>query len=448
MKISPFWWHDLGSENTLEITPAPLPEQADVVVVGAGFTGLAAALTFVRHGRSVVVLDRGQPGLGASTRNGGICSGNLRVKHAVLKERHGIEHANRIYAEAVDAREDLRQFIETENIDCSLKNSGWLLGAMSQAHYEMLAREAEALNAIAGHDIEMLPRDQVTAEINSPRFYGGMLRREIDSFHPARFFAGLLDIARREGVVICPDRTVMSIDDDDTGKARGNAGSKAGGKIVRLAEGSIRAGKVMVATNGYTGRQHAFSQFVRQRLVPVQSAIIVTEKLGHERVSAMFPGMRSSSTTAHLSAYFRPTPDGERILLGSRSFDRVQPSRRTVFYLKRLLADLFPQLRDVGIDYCWLGNVAFTRTQLPAIFTRDDITYSCGYAGSGTVWARWLGRKAAEECLGMTNNPSVFSGPPPETIPFYDGDPWFMPLVSGYYASRDIVNEWRFGKRS
>ena len=438
MKISPFWWHDLGSEKALEIAPAPLPEKADVVVVGAGFTGISAALTFIRHGRSVVVLDRGQPGLGASTRNGGICSGNLRVKHAVLKERHGLDHANRIYAEAVDAREDLRQFIENENIDCSLKRSGWLLGAMSQANYETLSREAEALNAIPGHDIEMLPRDQVTAEMNSPRFYGGMLRREIDSFHPARFFAGLLEIAEREGVVICPDRTVMSIDDDGS----------AGGKIVRLAEGSIRAGKVMVATNGYTGRQHAFSQFVRQRLVPVQSAIIVTEKLGRARVGELFPGMRSSSTTAHLSAYFRPTPNGERILLGSRSFDRLQPSRRTVIYLKRLLTDLFPQLHDVGIDYCWLGNVAFTRTHLPAIFTRDDVTYSCGYAGSGTVWARWLGRKAAEECLGMTNSPSVFSGPPPETIPFYDGDPWFMPLVTGYYASRDMLNEWRFGQRN
>lgn len=115
--------------------------------------------------------------------------------------------------------------------------------------------------------------------------------------------------------------------------------------------------------------------------------------------------------------------------------------------LKRLLTDLFPELHDVGIDYSWLGNVAFTRSHLPSIFTRDGVTYSCGYAGSGTVWARWLGRKAAEEALGMTNRPSVFSGPPPETVPFYDGDPWFMPVINTYFASRDLINEWRFGNR-
>lgn len=435
MKISPYWWHSLAGDDTLSIDPAIVPEKADVVVVGAGFTGLAAALTFVRHGRSVVVLDRGQPGLGASTRNGGICSGNLRVKHKALAERHGLEHANRVYAEAVDAREDLREFIETEKIQCGLDRRGWLLGAMSAADYDQLSQQAEALGAIPGHDIEMIPRDQITAQINSPRFYGGMLRREIDCFHPGQFFAGLLKLAQREGVMIIPDTPVEEIM------------TEGEGKLVRHNKGIIKAGKVMIATNGYTGREHPFSTFLRQRLVPVQSAIIVTENLGRERVAEFFPELRSASTTAHLSAYFRPTPDGDRILLGSRSFSRHQPSRRTVLYLKNLLADIFPALEDVGIEYCWLGNVAFTRSHLPAIFSHDGITYSCGYAGSGTVWARWLGRKAAEECLGLTNNPSVFSGAPPQSVPLYDGDPWFMPFVTSYYAARDFANEWRFGLR-
>lgn len=435
MKISPYWWHEPEPDPGLALAPTALPEKADVVIVGAGFTGLSAALTFSRHGRSVVVIDRGQPGLGASTRNGGICSGNLRVKHAMLKDRFGLDRANRINAEAVEAREDLRQFIEDEGIDCHLARNGWLLGAMSTADYDRLARDAEALNAIPGHDIVMIPKSALRDEINTGRFYGGMLRPNTDSFHPGMFFAGLLRLVQQQGVVICPDTAVATIEDDDTAKR------------VHTAKGTIAAGKVLVATNAYTGRDHDFSRYLRQRLVPVQSAIIVTERLGKEKVSALFPKMRSSSTTANLSAYFRPTPDGERILLGARSFDRLQPSRRTVLFLKRLLTDLFPELHDVGIDYSWLGNVAFTRSHLPSIFTRDGVTYACGYAGSGTVWARWLGRKAAEECLGMTNSPSVFSGEPPEAIPFYDGNPWFMPLVNSWYASRDLLNEWRFGQR-
>ena len=435
MKISPFWWHSLRPDEQLNLKPKAVPESADVVIVGAGFTGLSAGLTYARHGRSVVVLDSGQPGLGASTRNGGICSGNLRVRHSVLKARHGLDYANRVYGEAVEARQDMRDFVEREKIDCGFANRGWLLGAMSEADYTRLSQDAEALSAIPGHDIDMIPKTAITDEINSPRYYGGMLRREIDSFHPGQFFAGLMRLVQKEGVVICPETPVTGIDNDPDGK------------IVHHAHGSVRAGQVMIATNGYTGQDHLFTKFLRQRLVPVQSAIIVTENLGRDRVTSLFPKLRSSSTTANLSAYFRPTPDGERVLLGARSFSRLQPSRRTVLFLKTLLADIFPELEDVGIDYCWLGNVAFTKSHLPTIFSHDGITYACGYAGSGTIWARWLGRKAAEESLGLTNNPSVFSGAPPETIPFYDGNPWFMPLVTSYFAARDLANEWRFGLR-
>ena len=137
-------------------------------------------------------------------------------------------------------------------------------------------------------------------------------------------------------------------------------------------------------------------------------------------------------------------PDEDRILLGARSFDRLEPSGRSVAFLKKKLVDMLPELADYDIDYCWLGNVAFNQRQLPAMFKEDGVYYAAGYAGSGTVWARWLGKKTAELAMGMSNQTSVFYDKPPQKIPLYDGDPWFMPFVNGYFAVQDKVNEWGY----
>ena len=105
------------------------------------------------------------------------------------------------------------------------------------------------------------------------------------------------------------------------------------------------------------------------------------------------PKLRMYGDTSNLYSYFRPTPDRKRILLGSRGFDKIEVTDRTVNYLKRKLCLIFPELSNVKIDFCWQGNVGFTRPQLPVIFEHDEIYYAAGYAGSGTVWARWLGKK-------------------------------------------------------
>ena len=164
---------------------------------------------------------------------------------------------------------------------------------------------------------------------------------------------------------------------------------------------------------------------------------MVTEDLGEDRIKQLMPALRMYGNTAALYCYFRPTPDRRRILLGARSFDRLTPSARSVAYLGRKLAELFPELADVKTEYCWLGNVAFYTSQLPRIFTHDDIWYAAGYAGSGTVWARWLGKKTAEMAFGLSNQPSQFYGLPPKAIPFYDGYPWFIKPVNTSYALKD-----------
>ena len=439
IKRTPYWW-DI-KDSLAAPDNKPLPATVDIAIVGGGFAGLSAALTAAEAGRSVILFDEGQPGRAASTRNGGICSGHLRLSHSVLTKRYGKLNADAVYAEAAIAREDIASFIKQHDIDCDYYQSGHFNGALSPRDFEAMKRDVDNLNAIPGIDAKLIGKQSVSNEIQTDRFYGGLLRRDLAGYHPAKFFASLLKIVAGAGVQIEADTEVQMISNTQNGKSD-----------IVTARGTVTAGKVIVATNAYTGRKPSFGHFLRRRLVPVQSCIMVTELLGKARVKALMPGLRLYGNTAKLSCYFRPTPDGKRILLGARSFDRFSPSDKSVRFLRSMLSGMFPSLSNVGVDYSWLGNVAFNRTYLPSVFEVDGIVYAGGYGGSGTVWARWLGKKAAQMALGQDNAPSIFTslhhGAPPPKIPFYDGEPWFLPLVNTRYALQDRMNQMQFGYRA
>src|SRR5215210_6793316 len=154
-KNAVYWWEEAPLAS---LAREPVSPSADVVIVGAGYTGLGAAIRLARAGRSVQVFDKQHPGEGASTRNGGITSGNLRPSHAELVRRFGEERATAIEAEAKAAREDLYRFIADEKIDCDFALTGRFSGASAPRDYERLAREAEALNRTLGIEAYAVPR--------------------------------------------------------------------------------------------------------------------------------------------------------------------------------------------------------------------------------------------------------------------------------------------------
>ncbi len=426
MKKNAYWWEI--DEKLSPIGEQPLPRKSDFVVVGGGYTGISAGLTLAKQGKSVVVIDSGKPGFGASTRNGGICSGQIRLSHSALTKIYGVSFADEAYAEGIEARLDLTKFCKEENINCQFQMTGRFTGAMSKGDYDLQLKETDRLNNIDGHKAFMVSKQLQGNEIATDLFYGGMVRDEIGGFHPGKFFAGLLKRAEEAGVIVISDLPVLEIRNEKEGK-----------KIVVTAKDQICAGKVIIATNAYTGTKYKVGKFLRKRLVPAKSAIIVTENLGVDYVKKLMPKLRMYGDTSNLYSYFRPTPDRKRILLGSRGFDKIEVTGRTVDYLKRKLCLIFPELFNVKIDYCWQGNVGFTRPQLPVIFEHDEIYYAAGYAGSGTVWARWLGKKAAEIAMGTSNKQSIFYASPPQSIPFYNGNPWFLPIYQYYFALKDWI---------
>ena len=418
-KNEPYWW-----EHAPLAAPErkPVPSSADVVIVGAGYTGLAAAIRLARAGRSVQVFDKQRPGEGASTRNGGITSGNLRPSLSELVKRFGEARAGAILAEAKAAREDLYRFIGEERIDCDFALTGRFSGASARGDYERLAREAEALNRAFGIEAYAVSRNEQRLVLGTDFYHGGAVRMDIGGLHPAKFHAGLLRLACAAGATVHAETAVQGI--------RGDGDAYE----VATARGVVRARDVIVGVNGYAD---AADRWLRRRLVPVRSRMITTAPLSANLMGELMPRRMMCSETRKLHYYYRPSPDGERILFGGRDGTIAGDPDWPTESLRRALVDIFPVLENTEVTHSWFGHVAMNRDMVPRIFTRRGVRYAAGYCGSGVVWARWAGEKAAKQILGDASGASALDFRPPPAIPLFAGKAWFMPAVFGWLTLQD-----------
>jgi glycine/D-amino acid oxidase-like deaminating enzyme len=418
--FTPYWWQ---AATPAELPAVPVDADCDAVVVGAGYAGLSAALTLARAGRSVQVFDAGNPGHGASSRNGGICSGNLRPSISTLIKKFGPERATQMFAEGVAARADLKRFIEEENIDCAYELSGRFTGACEAGHFDDLERTAELLNRNFDIGATMVERADQHGEIGTDFYHGGVLRPDIGGLHPALFHKEMLARVIGAGVKVHGRTPVRDIRRDGAGFT------------VAIDGREIACGDVIVCTNGYTDQG---LPWLRRRLVPVASQIIATEPLGDNLMAKLMPKRRMMGETRKMGHYYRPSPDGTRILLGGRIYGNHVPDQALPYdHLYNNLVGLFPELHGVGVSNVWWGFVAFTMDTLPQLAVRDGVHFATGFAGSGVVWARWFGMKAAMRVLGGPEGESAFAERVFQAIPFYDGRPWFLPAVQAWYAVRD-----------
>jgi len=419
-KSTPYWWDDMPlSQSGHE----KLPTETDVLIVGAGYTGLSAAITLARAGRSVLVLDRQRPGEGASTRNGGITSGNIRPSHAQLVRSFGEKRAFAIQAEGKEAREDLGRFIEEEGIDCNYQATGRFFGAVTRAEYEASSRSADTLARTLGIESYAVPHNEQHRYIGTEFYQGGSVRMDIGGLDPAKFHAGMLRVALSAGARVKDATEVLSID------------REGAGFIVTTARGKVSAGQVLVCTNGYTG---PFDRWLRRRMVPVRSRIIATEPLSPQTMARLMPSLMMYTDGRQLSYYYRPSPDGTRILFGGRDSIMLDSAKNSTEHLRTELVRIFPELTNVALSHSWFGYVAMHRDMIPRLFRRNGIVYATGYCGSGVVWARWVGNKAALQILGNQDaGRTTFDFRPPKSVPFFNGTPWFMPIV---YAKMGFVD--------
>jgi glycine/D-amino acid oxidase-like deaminating enzyme len=424
MKLMPYWL-DTAPKFTGGQTEAPGGD-VDVAVVGAGFTGLSAAIALAKKGASVAVFDAGNVGSAASGRNGGMCNNGFAQDYGALSSQLGRERANMLYRAFDAGVSKVESLIAEEGIDCDFKRVGKLKLAAKPEHYEKLARSQALMAKECDPDTHMVTRAELRSEIGSDQYFGGMVFGKSAGMHVGRYGHGLAVAAAKRGVRIYENAPVVGL--------KRQAGSV---HQVETPGGSIRAKQVLLATG--TSAVGPLAWF-RRRIVPVGAFIIVTEPLSVEVLDRLTPRRRMTTDTKNFVNYFRVTPDN-RLLFGGRArFAATNPKSdvKSGAILQRSLVQVFPELRDTRIDYCWGGMVDMTRDRLPRAGERNGLFYSMGYSGHGTHMSTYMGAIMAEVLDGRADlNPwRDFDWP---AIPGHFGTPWFLPIVGAYYRFQDLV---------
>ena len=303
---------------------------------------------------------------------------------------------------------------------------GKLKLAAKPEHYEKLMRSQELLAREVDPDTRMVPREDLHTEVGSDRYFGGLLFEKSAGMHVGKFGQGLAEAAARRGALIYENNPVMGLR-RLTGQAH----------EVRTPNGSVRARQVLLATG--TSAVGPLGWF-RRRIVAVGAFIIVTEPLPVELLDRLTPRRRMTTDTKNFVNYFRVTPDN-RLLFGGRArFAAANPKSdaKSGAILRKSLGQVFPDLADARIDYCWGGMVDMTRDRLPRAGERNGLFYSMGYSGHGTHMSTYMGAIMVEVLDGKTHlNPwRDFDWP---AIPGHFGKPWFLPIVGAYYRYQDFV---------
>lgn len=425
MKMMPYW---LDTAKPFASGMAGPPEgNADVAVVGAGFTGLSAALALAKKGAKVVVLEAERVAGAASGRNGGMCNNGFAQDYYGMVARLGRERANMLYR-AFDAGVDkVESIVREENIDCHFHRVGKLKLAAKPAHYDKLARSQELLAQEVDPDTRIIPRPELHKEIGSDRYFGGLLFEKSAALHMGMYGQGLAEAAARRGALIYEDNPVIGL-------------RRVAGDVheLRTPLGVIRANQVLLATG--TSAIGPFGWF-RRRIVPVGAFVIATEPLPLELLDRLTPHRRNTTDTRNFVNYFRVLPDN-RLLFGGRArfagASNPSSDAKSGAILRRSLGQVFPELANARIDYCWGGMVDMTRDRLPRAGERNGMFYSMGYSGHGTHMATYMGAIMAEVMDGRAElNPwRDFDWP---AIPGHFGKPWFLPFVGAYYRYQDLV---------
>lgn len=405
-----------------------LPEDVDVAIIGGGYCGLSAAIELARAGIKVVVLDSGQIGIGASTRNGGMVGGAVKLEWTEFDRRFGKETASRLIEETRRSFEHLETLIKTEELDADYQRSGRFHAACNPAHFRSMQARAKELAARNYGDVHMVSRAEQRAEIGSDHYHGGLLIEPAGGLDPAKLHKSLRRLAKKEGAALHALAEVKTLIKDGRGLA------------LETVRGRLRAGQVMVATNGYTG---TLIPALRRRIVPVSSYVIATEPLPEDLGKSLSPKGRMFVDSNRLLTYFRLSPDGRRVLFGGRLHLRNVDEQTAALELYRHLVRIWPELAAFKITHAWKGYLGFTFDRLPHSGMLEEVHVAAGCNGSGIAMACYLGHQMADKLLGRQTTPSAFEQVPFPAYPLYRHRPWFLPAVGAWYRLQDRIDAWR-----
>jgi glycine/D-amino acid oxidase-like deaminating enzyme len=419
-KLAPYWWEKRGP-----IAPGDdsLPKAADVVVIGAGVTGVEAARVLAEGGRDVLVIDAGIPGEGASSRNAGMIGRNFKHSYSELKARFGRDVAQGFFHELQNAYDAVRDLGRANPGAFDWREDGRVIGAMSQVLFDRLRAEYELRAREIGETIEVLNREEVRAEMRSALYHGGIRLPLNGAVQPARYHQFLMRRASAAGAHIVGQTRVTSVK------------RKSEGFSVRTGKGAVSCRQVMVATNGYSG---AAIPSIQRRLLPINAYMVATEDLSDNTVRAALPRLRTYHDNRRRSHFFSVSPDGRKILIGGRTGNLGLDLKALAGALHGDLLYIFPELAGVKLSHAWTGRCAAPIDAFPRFGELDGLFYALGYSFSGMAMGPHLGRKVAARMLGRDEEArSFFARPDFPKAPFLARTPLTMPILIGYYGWAD-----------
>ena len=418
-KPEPFWWERSPRPQRALTT---MPQRADVVIVGSGFTGLNAAIATARGGRDTLVLDAQSVGWGCSSRNGGQISTSIKPGYDALRTKLGHDVAYGIVREGHDALAWIGEFVANEGIECDFRVAGRFYAAHTPAHFKSLVQQHSQQPKGLETDSRIVPRHEQASEIDSELYHGGVVHPRHAKLDPGRYHLGLLACAEAAGARVVSHCPVSAI----TGRA--------GEFTVATAQGVVKARDVVVATSGYTG---ALTPWQRRRIIPIGSYMLATQVLDDALIRRLIPNDRVISDTRKLVVYYRTCPERKRILFGGRvSINETDPSTAAPA-LHAQMVRRFPELSQTPITHAWMGFVGYTFDQMPHLGRHQGIHYAMGYCGSGVSLASYFGRKIGLQVLGDADGDSPLSEIPFPGRPYYFGRPWFLAPSIRFYQWYD-----------
>ena len=417
------WLETAG--QAVEYVPLSGPAKADVCIVGAGFTGLSAALHLAESGRSVVVLDSQQPGWGASGRNGGQVVPGIKATPRFLERVFGRNGATRVI-EFVDGSAAFTfDLIDRYGIECDATRSGWIQAAATPKSFGRLAersRQADAKRA----GLELLDASSMEERTGSPAYLGGLLDPRGGMVHPLKYARGLANCVTTKGGTIHGLTPALGIEGD------------AGDLRVRTSQGIVHCRTVVLATNAYA---NDIVPIVRRSVVPLISIQIASAPLPDALRASILPRDMSVADVRRLTIYFRCDPEG-RLVFGGRGWFNERANRRFVDHLKKQALELFPSLSgEVDWRYHWGGRVGLTTGHLPRLSeVRPGVLAGFGYNGRGVAMATLMGRVVADSICGCPPEALHFPLTKLHPIPFHRLHRLGVAATIGLYRLRDQLD--------
>ncbi len=385
--------------NVTEFAPLQGDRNADICVIGAGYTGISTALFLAERGYDVHVVEANRVGWGASGRNGGQIIGGIAGEKALAKHLGG--DADHIIRDLRWTGHDIiRERIETYSIECELK-----FGYLDVAHKRRQVRGLEAdherlLREDFPHEVRMLSREETRDIIGTSAYLGALLNMGNGHLHPLKLCLGEAGAAVGLGATIYERSPVIQIEKNDRPR-------------VITQQGSVTADAVVIAGNAY----HSLEPKLRGIMFPMDSYMIATEPLTEEIVNTINPRDLAVSDQNYALQYFRLSAD-KRLLFGGRCYYFGNDPAIIGKKMRPKLQQVYPQLADIGIDYAWGGTVGIPINRVPQLGRISRTVFYCqGYSGHGLNVAHLAGQIMADAVAGTLERFDLFANVKPVLVP-------------------------------